>query len=449
MSKNSNSRREPVGAKTRATAAGIVDAVVRRGRSLEQVLDQQALDEFDAKDAAFVRALVYGALRGHYLHRELIRLLLNKPVKKKDAVLESLLSVALFQLQESAHPDFAVVSATVDAAASLGRPHARGLINAVLRNFLRRRDELVAKASQQREARYGLPGWLLDQLRNDWPESLEQIAEASLQQAPMWLRVNNMLGATADYAGILQDQTGVAATVVELSPAALLPESPVAVQQLPGFGDGRSSVQDLAAQFAAVALDPQPDELILDACAAPGGKTCHIQELTANGASVIALDESAERLLRVGENLERLGLTASVINGDAAGKDWWDGRLFDRILLDAPCSATGVIRRHPDIRLLRRKDDIAELSELQSAMLSNLWGLLKPGGYLLYTTCSVLRAENSDVIVAFLEATADAGLRSLPALDGLAQPAGEVGYQLLPGNAVNTDGFYYALMQKQ
>ncbi|MDG1462013.1 MAG: 16S rRNA (cytosine(967)-C(5))-methyltransferase RsmB [Gammaproteobacteria bacterium] len=439
----------PGGAESRAVAASAVDAVIRKGRSLDRVLAHAVMHELSPQDLALVRALVYGTLRGHYLHSKLIAALLTKPIKKKDAVLESLLSVGLFQLLESRQPDFAVVSATVDAAAALGRPHARGLINAVLRNFLRQREKLLAQAVKDQQVSYGLPVWLLEHLRNDWPAAWKSVAKASNEQAPMWLRVNQSRMKMNDYQQALKVDLGESAALSDFCSDAIRLEQAVGVDRLPGFFDGASSVQDVSAQLAAMVLKPQAEDRILDACAAPGGKTCHLAELTNNKATIVAIDNSADRMQRMSENLERLGVKATTIVADASVPDeWWDGEQFDRILLDAPCSATGVIRRHPDIRFLRRPSDIVDLTELQAHMLDSLWPMLKPGGFFLYATCSVLRAENHDVIAAFLQREPMAALSAIPDLASIAVKDSAPGYQLLPGNAAEGDGFYYALMQK-
>jgi 16S rRNA (cytosine967-C5)-methyltransferase len=439
----------PRGAETRALAASAVDSVVRKGRSLDRVLANSEINELSSKDSALVRALVYGALRGHYLHSQIIDELLNKPIKKKDAVLQSLLSVSLFQLIESRQPDFAVVSATVDAAAALGRPHARGLINAVLRNFLRHQDKLLANSSKNQEARYGLPAWLLDYLRRDWPAKWESIAKASLEQAPMWLRVNQSRISIDDYQKALEIELNQSVTLSDACPDAICLDQAVSIERLPSFFNGNASVQDISAQLAARLLKPQAGNRILDACAAPGGKTCHLAELTNNEAIIVAIDNSVERMQRVAENLERVGASATSLIGDASEPDdWWDGMLFDRILLDAPCSATGVIRRHPDIRFLRRSSDISDLVHLQSKLLDNLWATLKPGGYFLYATCSILRSENQHVIDAFLNRESTARLEPLNKLGLLTADCSGSGYQVLPGNTFGGDGFYYALMKK-
>lgn len=434
------------GAMPRAIAARAVDSVVTRGRNLDRALadaDQQSLN---AKDQSLAAALAYGAVRNHCRNRQLIRLLINKPLRARDSVIEALISVGLYALTESRSPDYAVVSATVAAAAVLRRPQLKGVVNAVMRRFLREREELLTRAAENEEARWLHPQWLLDSIRNDWPENWEDVAVAANTQAPMWLRIN--LARTTRAQWIAEWTGGPTVSEANILSAVCLPE-PVAVDELPGFAAGECSVQDVASQAAALLLDAQPGMRVLDACAAPGGKAAHILEECAELEELVALDQSAARLEKVEENLARLGLQATVLCGDAAQpEDWWDGKPFDRILLDAPCSATGVIRRHPDIRLLRQPDDIESLAGQQFAMLRALWPLLKPGGLLVYSTCSLLRAENEAVVGRFLAEVSDAREKPI----GLKLPAvtnTEVahGCQLLPGYADN-DGFYYALMER-
>lgn len=434
------------GAQSRALAARAVDAVISDGHTLDDALAEFIPESLEARDAALVRALAYGTLRTHLRNRALLAALLSKPLKRKDSIVEALLSVGLFALTESQRPDYAVVSATVSAADSLGRKHMRGLINAILRRFLRERDELLTGISET-EAQTGHPQWLVELLQHDWPDEVQQILAANLRQAPMWIRVNSRQGNTEDWLKQCAD-TGIAASQpYPAVPTAVLLENPAGVESLPGFADGACSVQDIASQLPALLLDAQPGMRVLDACAAPGGKAAHILERCAD-ADLVAVDSAPDRLERVEENFERLGLRGTVICGDAAQPDdWWDGEPFDRILLDAPCSATGVIRRHPDILFLRRAEDIAALTEMQAAMLDALWSLLTPGGLLLYSTCSILRQENEEIIDAFLERHADAREQELSERAPLGGVPTAHGLQLLPGRADN-DGFFYALISK-
>jgi 16S rRNA (cytosine967-C5)-methyltransferase len=308
----------------------------------------------------------------------------------------------------------------------------------------------LAAAQADEGSRYRLPVWLLQRLQSAYPQHWKPVAEAATRQAPMWLRVNKNRLAVAEYQQHLTSLGHPVEEPPECAATALKLLAPAPVDQLPGFAEGDCSVQDVAAQLAAQILAPQPGEHLLDACAAPGGKSCHLAELTANAATIVALDSSAERAERIVENATRLGATLTPLVGDATQPaDWWDGKLFDRILIDAPCSATGVIRRHPDIACLRRPSDIQVLTLLQAAILDSLWPLLKPGGRLLYATCSILPAENDELVAAFLQREAAAERVSIEILDGLATPLNGPGYQLLPGNSLDSDGFYYALLQKR
>jgi 16S rRNA (cytosine967-C5)-methyltransferase len=343
----------------------------------------------------------------------------------------------LLQLQHLRVPEHAAVSATVDAAHLLGRPDAAPLVNAVLRRFQRERAELDAALATIPEARFSHPAWLIEELASDWPDDWEHILEANNAQAPMWLRVNEQRCSRDAYLERLRT-SGIGASAAADVATAIVLDTPRPVDSLPGFAAGHVSVQDVAAQRAAAFLDLAAGQRVLDACAAPGGKTGHILEACPGLAELWAVDRNEARLARVRENLDRLGLTAKVVTGDATRPaDWWDGRPFDRILLDAPCSATGVIRRHPDIKVLRRPEDVARAVELQADLLRALWPLLREGGRIVYATCSVLRRENDAQIAAFQGS----------------QPAGGPGTvvasrcQTLPGET-NGDGFYYACLQK-
>ena len=364
--------------------------------------------------------------------------MLTKPLKPGHLELGALLEIGLLQLQEMRIPEHAAVSATVDAAALLGQRDAAPLVNAVLRRFQRERGSLDAALAGDDEARLSHPRWLLEQLARDWPDDWLRICAANNSPAPMWLRVNERRSTTAEYLARLQ-AAGLAARRDEHVGTAIVLEAPRPVEALPGFAAGDASVQDVAAQRAVGFLDLAPGQRVLDACAAPGGKTGHILESCPKLDEVWALDRDATRLGRVRANLDRLGLRARLVEGDATDpKLWWDGRPFDRILLDAPCSAVGVIRRHPDIKVLRRPEDVARAVALQARLLRALWPLLAPGGRLVYATCSVLRSENDAQMAAFVtELQSSEGL-------GTAQLSG---YQSLPGDA-DGDGFYYGCLLK-
>ncbi len=434
------------GASVRAEAAKAVDAVVTDGRSLDAVLGELER-HLSRADRPLVKMLCYGALRHHFRLRTDLGKLLDRPLKARDSVIESLLAVGLFQLTDTRIPDHAAVSMTVEAARLLRRPKYAGLINAVLRNFLRQ--DIGGQAAGDVESRFNHPTWFIDRLREDWPEEWPAILEANNDRAPMWLRVNQKRSTTGDYL----DRIGQAEEghqVLSGFVHAIRLARPVPVTELPGFAEGDVSIQDAAAQIAAPWLLMHGGTRILDACAAPGGKTAHLLELASPDSSVTAIDRDAERLTGIHENLQRLKLNATVLAADASNpKGWWDGKPFDRILLDAPCSASGVIRRHPDIKLLRRVEDVAALAELQRAMLEALWPLLEPSGRLLYVTCSVLAAENDAVIGDFLarhrDAHEDRVLPNYNIRDLMVEKT--CGFQILPGNQ-GLDGFYFACLER-
>jgi 16S rRNA (cytosine967-C5)-methyltransferase len=435
------------GAATRALAARAVAGVIGAGSTLDASLAALGLEDLAAEDRAQVRALAYGALRWHHRHRALLALLLKRPLPPGESLLLALLSVGLFQLLDARQPDYASVSATVEAARTLGREKAVGLVNATLRRFQREREALLRAALATPEGRWSHPLWLVEHLRRDWPGAWESVLDAAQRPAPLWLRINLMRESPDGYRARL-DVAGFEHEAGSL-PESLRLGRAVPVSGLPQFAQGAASVQDLASQLAAHLLAPAPGMRVLDACAAPGGKATHLAERARGAIELTAIDVDAARLERLRENLARLGLAAHVAVGDAlAVASWWDGRPYDRILVDAPCSGTGVIRRHPDIKCLRRESDIAPLAARQLAMLEALWPLLAPGGRLLYVTCSILREENVGVIGRFLAGRPDAALEAAPAPLppwAVAQPEG--GWQALPGSA-DTDGLYYALMTR-
>ncbi len=395
-----------------------------------------------------MRFLAFGALRNHWRLQEWIGRLVSRPLRKRDSVINALLAVGLYQLTDTRVPDHAAVSLTVDAARALRKPKLAGLLNACLRRF--QREDLAGQKPADEQARWNHPQWLIERLRADWPDDHEAILEANNRRAPMWLRANASRLSAADYRERLRRE-GIGAEVSQTVPDAVRLDEPHAVDELPGFADGDVSVQDAAAQIAARWLITEKPRRVLDACAAPGGKSGHLLELGGTDFDLTAIDADESRLDRVRENHERLGFDATICVGDASKpEEWWDGRPFEAILLDAPCSATGVIRRHPDIKLLRRADDIGELSALQGAILGSLWTLLAPGGRLLYATCSVLAAENEDVVKDFLENNDDAADEAvLPNYNKHDLMRKKVcGYQVLPGTE-DMDGFYYACLVKK
>ena len=427
----------------RATAALCLQRVIYEGESLTEVLQDRAVANLNPQDQALLRDMCFGTLRWHERLSAILKKLVKKALKAADKDVECLLRIGLYQLIYQRKPDHAAVNETVKATKKLKKDWAGKLVNGVLRTFIRQQAELLVQADSSVTARYAFPDWLLKRIQIAWADDWADILSASNTHAPMTLRVNQRMQTTAAYQALLQE-AGIAAELVPFVDSALILQTPVGVEQLPGFFSGTVSVQDAAAQLAAQLLDCQAGMRVLDACAAPGGKTSHLLERT-DGLHLIAIDESEARLKRVTENLTRLHLHAELVTADAGDTAaWWDGKLFDRILLDAPCSATGVIRRHPDIKVLRRDSDIAELQQEQEQLLNNLWHTLRPGGLLLYATCSILPEENSRQVEAFLAKQPDATLEPMSAVWGREQPAGR---QLLPGEHA-TDGFYYALLCK-
>lgn len=429
--------RTEAGAALRAQAARLSAAVIRDRIKLETVLRSQA--KIEARDRPLLSAMLFGVFRWHHRLQWQLDRLLNRPITDKEAELSALLRLGLYQLQWLRVPDHAAVSATVAAARLLGFAHARGLVNAVLRRFLREREALSAAMRGVDIATFSHPAWMIAAIAADWKSAWQGILSANNEEPPMWLRVNTARTTLAGYEACLRD-AGVVATRSAIAVEGLLLDEPLPTSRLPGFAEGLVSVQDGAAQLAAHFLDPRPGSRVLDACAAPGGKTAHILELQPDLADMWALDRDAERLETVGDNLRRLGLGARLLHADATDPDeWWDGRPFDRVLVDAPCSALGVIRRHPDIKVLRREADLTNLIAVQQRLLSKLWPLLAHGGRMLYSTCTVLRRENLDLVGDFVRQRPDAQIVG-PGPDGL--------LQRLPGEA-NMDGFFFACIRKQ
>jgi 16S rRNA (cytosine967-C5)-methyltransferase len=436
-------------ASARSLAAHAVARILREGVTLDAAL-KDALAAANPKLAPSVRSLSYGAVRGYYRHEAILGRLLSTPVRSLDFLVRALLSVALYELEDERTPEYAVVDAAVQTAKATDAVRAAGLINAVLRRYLRERKTVDADIARNPATRHASPVWLADRLRADWPVRWTQLLAAGDAQAPMWLRVNSQLTTTDEYLEKLRE-AGIGARAESRVPLALALDAPCDVHDLPGFAQGLVSVQDLGAQCVAFPLGLAPGQRVLDACAAPGGKTALIAEREPNLAQVMAVDIDPQRLTRVRENLTRGNLRAELVSGDAGvPASWWDGVPFDRILLDAPCSALGVIRRHPDIRLRKSPSDIDKLPAVQLRLLQSTWNLLKPGGRLVYATCTVTRSENRDLIAAFLRATPDAII--LPAEQWEGWPAfgeaDEYGRQILPGEA-GADGFYYAALTKQ
>ncbi|MFO1371123.1 MAG: 16S rRNA (cytosine(967)-C(5))-methyltransferase RsmB [Candidatus Competibacteraceae bacterium] len=426
----------------RTSAAQVLSQVLGEGQSLATALPP-ALERTDPRDQGLLQELCYGVCRWQPQLQILLDHLLVRPLAPGECTVRALLLMGLYQIQRLRMPDYAAVAETVAAARPLRKPWAVGLINAVLRSYLRRRAELTALLEQDVVARTAHPGWLLARLQQDWPEHWPAIVVANNTRPPFTLRVSPRHLDRETYRQRLAAVGIAAEPVTEVATALTLAEARDP-ETLPGFAEGLVSVQDAAAQLAAPLLAMQSGLRVLDACAAPGGKTGHVLEC-APDVDLTALDQDPARLERVRENLNRLDLTARLIAGAAQqSPDWWDGMAYDRILVDAPCSATGVIRRHPDIKLLRRERDIAALAAQQQAILAGLWPLLRLGGRLLYVTCSVLRQENDQLIAAFFAAHPDAREQVIAAEWGHKLPHGR---QILPGEA-SMDGFYYACLVK-
>jgi len=437
-----SNKAEHKGAAVRAAAARALSAVLAQGRSLNDSLAQQEA-AFDDRDKAFLRELCYGTLRWYLPLHSMLGRLLQKPLKTRDSDIEALLLSGLYQLLYLRTPAYATVAASADAARALGKAWAVGLMNGVLRNAQRRQDTLRQTIEQEPTRVSAHPRWLLRLLQDAWPQDWGALVAANNERPPQSLRVNLRCVRRDDYLAELA-AADLQAWPAPYTDCGINLVEPCDVRQLPGFEQGRVSVQDPAAQLAVGLLQLQAGQRVLDACAAPGGKTCHILE-TVPEVEVLALDKEATRLQQVRANLDRLNLAAKLTAADAAAPEmWWDGRAFDRILLDAPCSGSGVIRRHPDIKVLRRAADIDALAARQLALLHALWPLLQPGGRLVYATCSVLPAETSAVIETFCATQDDA--YSEPIAVDWGRVAGR-GRQILPGSE-GMDGFFYACLCK-
>ncbi len=428
------------GAAVRAQAATLIAQVLHDGKSLNQILPP-ALEKLSGERALF-QELIYGTLRLSPRLDGLLQQLLSKPLKTKDADLRALLLIGLYQLHAMRLGQHAAVNTTVAATEILGKSWAKNLCNAVLRRYQREADTLPGKLDMA--SRNAHPLWLYKALGEQWPDHRQQIIAANNERPPMTLRVNRRKLSREQAIAQLK-QAGIDAIVGTLAPDAVYLTQAVDVSIIPGFADGNLSVQDEAAQLAASILAPRAGERILDACAAPGGKTGHLLE-AAELKELVAMDSSGARLKRVQENLTRLQLSATLLAGDAgAPPAALEPESFDAILLDVPCSATGVIRRHPDIKQLRQAPDIGSFADTQKRLLAGVWPLLKPGGRLLYATCSILAAENDGVVGQWLATQADAQCIPIAATWGQVT---RYGRQCLP-NRDGADGLYYAQLLKR
>jgi 16S rRNA (cytosine967-C5)-methyltransferase len=388
----------------------------------------------DSDDLSYAKSLTFGSIRFYHHLNDVITPRLKRPLEKKNLDIHCLLILGVYQLIHSDTPAHAAINETVGVAEIIGKPWAKSFINAILRDIDRDR-EIIENTKH-----YSHPSWLIKKLKQDYPKNFQEILIANNKKAPMTIRVHPSIQRD-DYQKQLQE-INILSEPSTIAPQALILNDAVSVTKLPGFKNGSCYVQDTSAQLAAQLISPKKGELILDACSAPGGKATHLAELCSK-ATIIALDSDKQRLSKVQENLDRFkNHNISIQQGDARDQEWWDGKLFDKILLDAPCSSTGVIRRHPDIKLLKKPKDISQITKTQSLILGNLWGLLKPGGLLLYATCSVLKDENVHQISQFLDKFEDAKNEKIT----LPWGDGDIGKQQLP--LKEYDGFYYAKLIK-
>ncbi len=432
----------------RALAAKTLAPIIQQKGSLGSGFENRR-ENLELKDRGFFQELCVGSLRHYYSLNAILSKLLSKPLRNKDADVQALLIIGLYQLREMRVPDHAAISETVSASKKLKKPWATSLVNATLRAYQRQYKVLAKTLTGDEQFEFSHPSWLIGKIKKNWPQQWQEILHANNSKPPLYLRVNKRQATSEEYLQQLRAQ-GIAANLSEHSHCGIKLESASDLPNLPAFNLGIASVQDEAAQLCATLLNLEPSQRVLDACCAPGGKTSHILEHCPDLKQLTSVELEESRMLRVKENLERLQLDKLNIKclvADATETTtWWDNIPFDRILLDAPCSATGVIRRHPDIKLLRRPDDLDKLAQLQLELLSRLWPLLKPGGVLLYATCSLLPQENENNVAQFLHHTADAS--ELPFAKetswGESRP---VGRQLFP-QVNGHDGFYYARLIK-
>jgi 16S rRNA (cytosine967-C5)-methyltransferase len=420
----------------RAHAAVLLHRVAFGGRSLDTVLAEARLP---SRDGPLIQELTFGAVRHFFSLSSEIEHGLITPLKPRDSILFCLLIIGVYQLRHTRVPAYAAVSETVNATRQIGRPWARGLVNQILRAI----DVTSPPIHPSEEAKWDHPRWLIELVRADFPDDWEAILAANLTRAPQTLRVNRRLNTRDEYLTQLRKH-GVSAHI-GISPDALVVDAPVSTSNLPGYADGLVSIQDAGAQWAAPLLAPVAGDRVLDACAAPGGKAMHLWE-HAPGIELVALDHDRSRCDLMRTEFCRLQVDASiVVDGDATNLAWWDGNPFHRILLDAPCSGTGTLRRHPDIKLLKHPSDLHQYQQLQTRLLTNLWRALAPGGRLLYCTCSVLSIENDSVIDHLIATNPCALVKHISAAWG--EPTRH-GRQLLP-ELGGADGFYYSILEKE
>lgn len=433
---------------SRKIANEILTQVIQNHCSLNEVFSDLLPADLDSKDVGFIKECCYGVLRWYHQLSCIKSILLNAPLREKDADIDHLILLGLFQLLYTNVPDHAAVSETVSVSKVLKKEWAAGLINKCLRRFIREKEKILSSLNENPEGYFSHPKWFIDKIKEAWPDYWKDILEANNKKPPLWLRINIQKTTSEDYLNLLKENNINAFCSDYLSTGILFP-TPLPVNHIPKFSEGYVSVQDIAGQFAANLLDLKKDQRVLDACAAPGSKTSHILELQPQLSKLVIVDRDAKRLPMVKENISRLELDHKniqlVLADTTHTTQWWDGVAFDRILLDPPCSSTGVIRRHPDIKLLKQEKDIDQLSQVQMQLLTTLWKLLKKNGKLLYSTCSVLPEENEQVISNFLAHTEDAKVEKINLPIGI---PGKFGVQLFPKEE-GPDGFYYALLMKK
>lgn len=421
------------------------------GMSLSAVQPQFIDTLEDRRDRGLANEIVNGVLRWRWQLEFYTSQLLSKPLKAKDNEVQLILLMALYELTECRTPDYAIINEAVELVRKSGKKWAASLVNAILRRFTREKEQLTAAVEQQKNSdsiRYSHPLWILQKIKTDWPDDWRNILEQNNQRPVFWLRVNQQQYTAEQYLQLLSEQE-IEAAPSPLSEVALKLSQGLDVRTLPGFAEGAVSVQDVGAQLCAELLSVEDDQRVLDLCAAPGGKACHLLERYSGIKALLAVELEEKRMLRVTENLQRLKLEAELVVADARDHErWWDGTLFDRILIDAPCSASGVIRRHPDIKSLRRESDIQPLQQLQKEILTSAWQMLADGGELLYITCSIFRDENQNQMADFFARFSDA--EEIKIDTGAGQAWGracEFGRQLMPGES-GADGFYFCRLKK-
>ena len=431
----------------RVQSSLVLNQVIHGKHSLDRAIEQ-AHKDIEDNEKPLLANICYGTLRFYWELKAKIDQLLSQPLKKKDKIIENLLQSAIFQIDKTRIPDHAVVSQTVEASRKLNKGHFSSLINGILRTYLRS-DRDIEKITE--EIKFNHPNWMIEKIKQDWPLNWEQILKKNNDRAPMWLRVNQKKIETKKYLKqFLTDESKIEADNMQLNDYAICLKTPISVKYLPGFEEGYVSIQDGAAQLAVDVLLENKSGRILDACAAPGGKTAQLIENIDSTSTVTAIEMDSERAELINENLLRLGHSTEVIVDDASDiESWWDSIFFDLILLDAPCSSSGVIRRHPDIKHLRRKDDIYTFQKKQLKIISAMWKILAPKGRLLYVTCSIFKEENDEVMNQFLEKHDNVALQDLLLNNNILEKMIKTryGYQLFPGT-INTDGFYFSCLKK-